>query len=136
MLSVAVAVTLVALKIGVWWFSRSVALLASALDSGLDLIASLTTFLAVRYAAAPPDREHRFGHGKAEAFASLMQAGLVFASAALIFQQAFVRLIRSQAIERESLGDRGDADLDRAHRRSGPRPDPSFEDGVLGGRLG
>lgn len=100
--SVVVAVTLVVLKLGVWWFSQSVALLASALDSGLDLIASSTTFFAVRYAAAPPDREHRFGHGKAEAFASLMQAGLVFASAALIAQQAFVRLIRPTAIERES----------------------------------
>ena len=102
MFSVAVAVTLVVLKLGVWWFSHSVSLLASALDSGLDLIASLTTFFAVRYAAEPPDREHRFGHGKAEAFASLTQAGLVFASAALIAQQAFVRLIRPAAIERES----------------------------------
>lgn len=102
MLSVAVAATLVMLKLGVWWLSHSIALLASALDSGLDLIASLTTFFAVRYAASPPDREHRFGHGKAEAFASLMQAGLVFASAALIFQQAFVHLIRPQPIDREA----------------------------------
>ncbi|HWD68144.1 MAG TPA: cation diffusion facilitator family transporter [Caulobacteraceae bacterium] len=102
LLSVAVAVTLVMLKIGVWWLSHSIALLASALDSGLDLIASLSTFFAVRYAAAPPDREHRFGHGKAEAFASLMQAGLVFASAAVITQQAIVHLLRPAAIERES----------------------------------
>ena len=55
-------------------------MLASLADSGLDLLAALGTFFAVRYAAAPPDAEHRFGHGKAEAFASLMQAGLVFAS--------------------------------------------------------
>jgi cation diffusion facilitator family transporter len=102
MFSVAVALTLVVLKLGVWWLSHSIALLASALDSGLDLIASMSTFVAVRYAAAPPDREHRFGHGKAEAFASLMQAGLVFASAAVICQQAIVHLIRPQPIERES----------------------------------
>ncbi len=102
LLSVAVAVTLVVLKIGVWWLSHSIALLASALDSGLDLIASLATFFAVRYAAAPPDREHRFGHGKAEAFASLVQAGLVFASAAVITQQAIVHLLRPAAIAREA----------------------------------
>jgi len=57
-------------------------------DSGLDLVASVFTFMAVRYAVAPPDPEHRFGHGKAEAFASLLQAGLVFASAALIGREA------------------------------------------------
>src|SRR5215472_6453396 len=77
-------------------------MLASLADSALDLLAALGTFFAVRYAVAPPDAEHRFGHGKAEAFASLMQAGLVFASAALIGQQAIVHLIRPQPIQRES----------------------------------
>src|SRR5690348_4877289 len=79
-LSVLVAAVLIVVKTLVWFMSGSVALLASLADSGLDLIASLATFFAVRYAAAPPDAEHRFGHGKAEAFASLTQAGLVFAS--------------------------------------------------------
>ena len=88
MLSVATAAILVSLKVATWMASGSLALLASAADSGLDLVASLFTFFAVRYAAAPPDAEHRFGHGKAEAFASLVQAGLVFASAALIAREA------------------------------------------------
>src|SRR5689334_14978855 len=88
LLSVATAAVLVTIKAVVWVASGSTALLASAADSGLDLIASLATFWAVRYAAAPPDAEHRFGHGKAEAFASLVQAGLVFASAALIAREA------------------------------------------------
>src|SRR5471030_3105908 len=86
--SVTVAAVLVSIKIAAWLASGSVALLASTADSGLDLVASLITFFAVRYAAAPPDAEHRFGHGKAEAFASLMQGGLVFASAALIGREA------------------------------------------------
>ncbi len=88
LLSVATATVLVTLKIAAWLASGSVALLASTADSGLDLVASLITFFAVRYAAAPPDAEHRYGHGKAEAFASLVQAGLVFASAALIAREA------------------------------------------------
>jgi ferrous-iron efflux pump FieF len=96
--SVATAAILVAIKIAAWLASGSVALLASTADSGLDLLASLTTFAAVRYAAAPPDAEHRFGHGKAEGFASLVQAGLVFASAALIGQQAIADLIHPKPI--------------------------------------
>ncbi|WP_296597054.1 cation diffusion facilitator family transporter [Phenylobacterium sp.] len=88
LLSVGTAAVLVAIKLAAWLASGSTAMLASMADSGLDLIASLGTAFAVRYAAEPPDAEHRFGHGKAEAFASLMQAGLVFASAALIAREA------------------------------------------------
>ena len=101
LLSVATAAVLVVIKGGVWLISGSVALLASAADSGLDLIASLATFYAVRYAQAPPDAEHRFGHGKAEAFASLMQAGLVFASAALIGQEAIVHIVNPAPVANE-----------------------------------
>jgi len=97
--SVATAALLVTIKVAAWLTSGSLALLASAADSGLDLLASLTTFFAVRYAVAPPDAEHRFGHGKAEGFASLVQAGLVFASAALIGQQAIGDLIAPKPIQ-------------------------------------
>jgi cation diffusion facilitator family transporter len=98
LLSVATAAVLVVAKAAVWLASDSVALLASAADSALDLLASLVTFFAVRYAAAPPDAEHRYGHGKAEAFASLVQAGLVFASAALIGQEAIRHLTHPTAV--------------------------------------
>jgi len=92
-LSIGVAVMLVMLKGWAWFASSSVAMLASLADSTLDLAASLITFFAVRYAAHPPDREHRFGHGKAEAFAGLMQAGLVAISAVLITLEAMPRLV-------------------------------------------
>jgi len=101
-LSVTNAVILVALKALVWRVSGSVAVLASMADSGLDVVAASATFFAVRYAAAPPDAEHRFGHGKAEAFASLIQAGLVFASAAVIGEEAIRHLVRPQPVLRES----------------------------------
>jgi len=97
-LSVATAAVLTALKAVVWLASDSVSVLASLADSGLDLLAALGTFFAVRYAVAPPDAEHRFGHGKAEAFASLVQAGLVFASAALIGQEAIRHLIQPRPL--------------------------------------
>ena len=97
-LSVATALVLTALKAFVWLASDSVSILASLADSALDLVAALGTFFAVRYAAAPPDAEHRFGHGKAEAFASLVQAGLVFASGALIGQEAIRHLLHPTPI--------------------------------------
>ncbi|HWE99643.1 MAG TPA: cation diffusion facilitator family transporter [Caulobacteraceae bacterium] len=102
--SVAMAVILTLAKAAVWRSSGSVALMASMADSALDLAAATGTFFAVRYAAAPPDAEHRFGHGKAEAFASLMQAGLVFASAALVGEEAIQRMLRPEPVTHAGLG--------------------------------
>ncbi len=103
-MSVLTALILSVMKAVAWWMSGSVALLASLADSGLDLVASLITFFAVRYAAAPPDAEHRFGHGKAEAFSSLIQAGLVFASGALVAREAVGRLIAPEPVRQEAWG--------------------------------
>lgn len=101
--STGVALLLVTIKGAVWLLGGSTALLASAADSGLDLLASLVTFFAVRYASSPPDAEHRFGHGKAEAFASLMQGGLVFASAALIGREAIGDIMNPGEVSHSGL---------------------------------
>ncbi|MBW3616966.1 MAG: cation diffusion facilitator family transporter [Proteobacteria bacterium] len=101
LLSATTALLLLALKAVVWGLSGSVAVLASLADSGLDLLASLATFFAVRYAASPADAEHRFGHGKAEAFTSLIQAALVLVSAALIGREAIERLVDPRPLARE-----------------------------------
>ncbi|MGH7020217.1 MAG: cation diffusion facilitator family transporter [Brevundimonas sp.] len=91
-LSVGTAVVLIVLKAFALGASGSVSILATLADSSLDLIASLATFFAVRWAAAPPDDEHRYGHGKAEALAALVQAGLIFASAVFIGWEAVQRM--------------------------------------------
>lgn len=91
--SVAVALTLIVLKGWAWFASGSVAMLASLADSSLDLLASLILLLAVRYAATPPDHDHRFGHGKAEAFAGVIQSGVVGVSALFIGVEAVRRLL-------------------------------------------
>lgn len=92
-LSVGVAVLLIAIKAFALGASGSVSILASLGDSALDLVASLATFYAVRWAAAPPDDEHRYGHGKGEALASLVQAGLIFASTVFIAWEALRRMV-------------------------------------------
>ncbi len=101
--SVLVASVLVGAKLWAYAASHSVAMLASFADSALDLAASLTTYYAVRYAAAPADREHRYGHGKAESFASLFQALLVAISAALVARESVARLINPRAVEHGTL---------------------------------
>jgi cation diffusion facilitator family transporter len=101
LLSVSCAAVLIVVKALAWWLSGSIATLASLADSALDLLASLATFAAVRYAVAPPDATHRYGHGKAEAFASLIQAGLVFASAALIGEEAVRHILHPMPLSHE-----------------------------------
>jgi ferrous-iron efflux pump FieF len=91
--SVAAATFLLALKSYAAWVTGSVAMLGSLADSGLDLIASLVTLFGVRVAAAPADREHRFGHGKAESIAALVQVGIIGISALGIAWRAVERLI-------------------------------------------
>ena len=98
-LSVAVAVTLIILKAFALGASGSVSILASLADSTLDLVASLATFYAVRWAALPADEAHRYGRGKAEALAALVQAGLIFASAVFIGWEAVQRMVRPQPVD-------------------------------------
>jgi ferrous-iron efflux pump FieF len=102
-LSVGVATILIGTKLWAWLVSGSVALLASLADSSLDLAASLFTLWAVTYAAQPADAEHRHGHGKAEGFAALLQAGLVGASAMFIALEAFDRLMTPTPLEHSGL---------------------------------
>ncbi|VAV97852.1 Ferrous-iron efflux pump FieF [hydrothermal vent metagenome] len=101
--SVLVALVLMVSKLFVFMLTGSVSLLASFADSSLDFFASITAFFAVRYAAEPADEEHRFGHGKAESFASLFQALLVAISAALVAREAVARLLHPQAISHGNL---------------------------------
>ena len=79
--SIAVALVLVALKSWASWRTGSSAMLGSLADSTLDLVASMVTLFGVWYAAQPADREHRFGHGKAEAIAAIVQVVLIALSA-------------------------------------------------------
>lgn len=97
-LAVGVAVLLIALKAFALGASGSVSVLASLTDSVLDLAASLAVFFAVRWSAAPADDGHRFGHGKGEAMAALVQAGLVFASAVFVGWEALRRILDPQPV--------------------------------------
>ena len=96
MASVAAATVLLLLKTFAAWETGSVAMLGSLADTSLDLIASLITLMGVRVAAMPADRHHRFGHGKAEALAALVQAILISLSAIALAWRAVTRQVHGE----------------------------------------
>ncbi|HYL33549.1 MAG TPA: cation diffusion facilitator family transporter [Stellaceae bacterium] len=102
--SLSVAGLLVTVKLAAWVETNSVSLLSSLIDSLLDGAASLANLVAVRQALVPPDREHRFGHGKAEPLASLGQAAFIAGSAVLLLIEAIQHLIHSQPITNTKAG--------------------------------
>jgi ferrous-iron efflux pump FieF len=102
--SITMALFLVAIKTYASWDTGSVAMLGSLADTTLDFIASLVTFFGVRWAAMPADEEHRYGHGKAEALAALIQVILIAFSALGIAWRAFDRLRSGQPTEGLELG--------------------------------
>jgi ferrous-iron efflux pump FieF len=102
--SMTVAVTLIGAKTVAWLMTESVSMLSSLVDSSLDFVASLVTFLAVRQALTPADADHRFGHGKAEALAGLTQAGFIAASGGGLLLTVGDRLFHPHQVQRETVG--------------------------------
>lgn len=102
--SITMAIFLIVLKAYAALQTGSMAMLGSLADSGLDLIASLIILLGVRIAAAPADHEHRFGHGKAEALAALLQVILISLSAIFIGVRAVQRLLSHSETADAELG--------------------------------
>lgn len=102
--SLSVATGLIAAKAVAYFATGSVSLLSTLVDSLLDLAASFVNFLAIRHAAQPADREHRFGHGKAEPLAGLGQAAFVAGSALFLLVQAGERLFNPKPLANEAVG--------------------------------
>jgi ferrous-iron efflux pump FieF len=102
--SSALAIVLIGLKTYAAVQTSSMAMLGSLADSTLDLVASLIVLLGVRIAAAPADYEHRFGHGKAEAVAALVQVIIITISAIFIGFRAVERLLSGAQTADAELG--------------------------------
>ena len=102
--SMAVAVVLIVAKLAAWWITDSISMMSSLVDTSLDFIGSLVTFFAVRQALIPPNSDHRFGHGKAEALAGLVQAGFIAASGGALVLAVVERLINPHQVSEEVVG--------------------------------
>jgi cation diffusion facilitator family transporter len=103
-LSIAAALLTIALKSGAYFLTGSVGLLSDALESGVNLVAAVVAVWALTFAAKPPDKEHAFGHSKAEYFSSGVEGALILVAAAGIAVAAWERLLHPQPLEQLGLG--------------------------------
>jgi ferrous-iron efflux pump FieF len=102
--SILVAGVMVLVKLVAWLLTDSVSLLSSLLDSLLDAAASLVNLVAIHQALTPADREHRFGHGKAEPLASLGQSAFITGSAVLLLIQGLQHLLTPVPVTNTGIG--------------------------------
>lgn len=90
-------------KLAAYAVTASVSVLSEALHSGLDLVAALMAFFAVRQSRQPADQEHRFGHGKFESISGFIEGILILVAVALILYRAIDRIVTGTSEVREPL---------------------------------
>ncbi|WP_375751722.1 CDF family cation-efflux transporter FieF [Vibrio sp. HN007] len=103
-LATGVATILLVAKVSIWWITGSVSLLASLIDSFLDIGASLVNLIVVRYSLQPADKEHTFGHGKAESLAALAQTMFISGSACFLILTGIERFFRPHELTSPEYG--------------------------------
>lgn len=103
-LSVAAAIVTIALKTGAYLLTESIGLLSDALESVVNLVAAVAALFALRYAEAPPDDDHEYGHEKAEYFASGLEGGLILFAGLAIIATAIPRVLHPRPLEHLGLG--------------------------------
>ncbi|HEX4157339.1 MAG TPA: cation diffusion facilitator family transporter [Rhizomicrobium sp.] len=102
--AVAAAVVLIVLKAAAYILTGSVAIMSSLADSALDLFASTINLFAINHSLVPADREHRFGHGKAEPLAGLAQGAFIAGSATFLVVESIGRIAGPRPIDHPGIG--------------------------------
>jgi cation diffusion facilitator family transporter len=95
-LSVLSNIVLTGLKLGAALVTQSVSILSEALHSGLDLVAAMMAFFAVRRSRQAADADHQFGHGKFESISGMLEGALIMVAVALICWSAVRRIVTGQ----------------------------------------
>lgn len=102
--SIATALTLILLKLVTFFLTGSMAILSSLFDSIQDSMTSVVNFFAVKHASEPADKEHRFGHGKAQALGAMTQGFIIAAASVFLLKESIHRLMEPQPIAEIGLG--------------------------------
>jgi ferrous-iron efflux pump FieF len=102
--AVGVAIVLIILKALAYILTDSVAMMSSLADSGLDLFASTINLFAINQSLVPADREHRFGHGKAEPLAGLAQGAFIAGSATFLVIESIGRMVQPRPLDHPAIG--------------------------------
>lgn len=104
LLSVSASIITLLLKFGAYAITGSVGLLSDALESMVNLTASLIAFTALTIADRPPDENHMYGHDKAEYFSSGAEGSLILVAAVTIIYSAIRRLMNPEPLENIGIG--------------------------------
>lgn len=102
--SVSVAVSLTIMKMAAAFYTGSLAILSSLIDSLADIFASVITFVAVRYSSKPATYGHRYGYGKAESISALVQAAFIAGSGVFVLYDGICRLFEPAKMAELGLG--------------------------------
>src|SRR3954470_2101635 len=102
--SLVIAAAVLALKLGAWWLTGSVALFADALESVVNVAAAAAALVAVRFSAMPADANHPYGHTKAEYFSAVLEGALIIVAAIAILHEAWSAFLAPRAPEQAATG--------------------------------
>ena len=102
--TIAIGIGVLAIKAAAWWLTGSAALYSDALESVVNVIASLVAFAALRLAARPADANHPYGHDKVEFFAAVIEGVLIIVAAGSILQHAWETWNRPASLQQPWIG--------------------------------
>ena len=103
-MSIIVAFLVLALKATAWWVTGSVALYSDALESVINVVTAVLAWVAVRISHTPADKNHPFGHYKAEYFSAVVAGILIVVAALLIFSEAISAMIMPRQLNTPAVG--------------------------------
>jgi len=103
-ISIAAAVVTIALKTAAYYLTGSVGLLSDALESLVNLVGGIMALAMLTIAARPADKDHAYGHSKAEYFSSGVEGALILAAALSIVLTAIPRLFHARELEQVGAG--------------------------------
>jgi cation diffusion facilitator family transporter len=103
-LSIAAALVTIALKTVAWQITGSVGLLSDAAESLVNLVAAIVALVALTVAIKPADKNHHFGHSKAEDCSAEAEGMMIFVAAAVILFSSIQRFLNPQALENVGVG--------------------------------
>lgn len=92
------------LKIFGAFYTGSLAILSSLIDSLADVFASSISFVAIRFSTRPASQEHRYGYGRAESISALVQSAFIAGSGLFVMYDGLVRLLDPKPLEKAELG--------------------------------
>lgn len=102
--SIGVALVVMGIKYVAYLMTGSVALFSDALESIVNLVTAVAALIAIWVGSHPPDRNHPFGHHKAEYFAAVLEGTLIIVAALLIFREAWNALLEPRALHQPIAG--------------------------------